>query len=239
MHRIIAAALGLGLGAFGLAGFGAIAQEAPAQAVVVELYTSQGCSSCPPADALLEELAGREDVIALALHVDYWDYIGWADSFADPAYTKRQKAYARVAGARSVYTPQMVVQGQEHLVGLRPAELADLIRTHGRRAAVTVVEMERKGGQLRITAKAPARAFARPVLVQLVLYTASEAVEIRHGENAGRRIIYANIVTDWKQLGEWDGRSALSMRVAAGTGPAVVIVQEPGPGAILASARLR
>ena len=80
--------------------------------VVVELYTSQGCSSCPPADAMLHDLAARPDVIALALHVDYWDYIGWVDEFADPAYTRRQKQYAQVAGNPSVYTPQMVIGGR-------------------------------------------------------------------------------------------------------------------------------
>src|SRR6056297_1329329 len=81
--------------------------------VVVELFTSQGCSSCPPADAMLGELAERDDVIPLALHVDYWDYIGWADIFADPAYTRRQKGYAHATGQRMVYTPQMVIDGQD------------------------------------------------------------------------------------------------------------------------------
>ena len=95
--------------------------------VVVELYTSQGCSSCPPADAILAELADREDVIALAFHVDYWDYIGWKDIFADPANTLRQRNYARVAGARSVYTPQMIVDGQDHVVGTKPMKLAEHI----------------------------------------------------------------------------------------------------------------
>src|SRR5918996_4983900 len=85
--------------------------------VVVELFTSQGCSSCPPADALLAELAGKDGVIALALHVDYWDYLGWADSFASPAFTARQRAYAKKAHSRTIYTPQMIVQGEDRLVG--------------------------------------------------------------------------------------------------------------------------
>lgn len=85
--------------------------------VVVELYTSQGCSSCPPADALLHDLAEREDVIALALHVDYWDYIGWKDEFAHPQHAQRQRAYAQKAKRRSIYTPEFIVQGQTDVVG--------------------------------------------------------------------------------------------------------------------------
>ena len=83
--------------------------------VVLELFTSQGCSSCPPADALLAELAERPDIIALALHVDYWDYLGWKDSFGSPKYTARQRAYAKAARSRSVYTPEMVVQGEDRV----------------------------------------------------------------------------------------------------------------------------
>ena len=99
---------------------GAVAQT-PA---VVELYTSQGCSSCPPADELLAELAERDDVIALSLHVDYWDYLGWRDIHARHEFTKRQAAYRDAQGARSVYTPQMVIQGTEQVVGSRRGEVS-------------------------------------------------------------------------------------------------------------------
>lgn len=235
MHRMMTAALSLWLGGAGMG----IGQET-ANPVVVELFTSQGCSSCPPADALLAELASREDVIALALHVDYWDYIGWKDSFADPAFTRRQKAYAHAAGARTIYTPQMVVQGQEHLVGLRAMELADLIRAHGTQPAPIRISLERVGRSLRIRAEAPASPFGRDLVVQLVRYTPEEVVEIAHGENAGRRINYANIVTSWQALGEWDGSAPLAMEARADdNSPAVVILQEEGPGEIVAAARLR
>ena len=96
--------------------------------VVVELFTSQGCSSCPPADALLHELSKRDDVIPLALHVDYWDYIGWKDSFAQPAFTARQRGYAQASGRRAIYTPQMIIGGQFDVVGNRPMDVAAIIR---------------------------------------------------------------------------------------------------------------
>ena len=92
--------------------------------VVLELFTSQGCSACPPADALLTEYAPRDDVIALALHVDYWDYIGWKDTFGDPAHTTRQKGYAAAADRSFVYTPQMVVDGQGQIKGVKPSQVA-------------------------------------------------------------------------------------------------------------------
>ena len=104
--------------------------------VVVELFTSQGCSSCPPADALLERLSGRNDVIALSLHVDYWDYIGWKDKFASLAHTKRQQAYARAGGRRSVYTPQMIVNGLDDVAGTAPMDVVDMIDRHSRRQPV-------------------------------------------------------------------------------------------------------
>ena len=103
---------------------------AESRPVVVELFTSQGCSSCPPADAFLHELSQRDDVIALALHVDYWDYIGWKDIFAQPAFTKRQKAYAKAGGRRSVYTPQMIIGGQDHVVGTHEENASALIQQH-------------------------------------------------------------------------------------------------------------
>ena len=125
------------------AGLSATAANAGDRPVVIELYTSQGCSSCPPADALLNELAGRDDVIALAMHVDYWDYIGWKDIFANPAHTVRQRAYANADGQRMIYTPQMIVGGKDHVVGYKPMHLAKLIETHGDLPVVVDIQMIR------------------------------------------------------------------------------------------------
>ncbi|MGB8621410.1 MAG: DUF1223 domain-containing protein [Paracoccaceae bacterium] len=218
---------------------GASAQADGGSPVVVELYTSQGCSSCPPADKILSALADRDDVIALALHVDYWDYIGWKDVFADPANTKRQKAYARAAGSRMVYTPQMVVEGAEHLVGHRPMELAELIQKHSAVSSPVTLTLSRKNGNLLITARAEPP-LDHEVVMQLVRYIPEQTVDIKRGENAGRTISYSNIVTEWTSVAKWDGRAPFSMSFPAKGGePVVAIVQEPGPGPILAAARLR
>ncbi|NCO87617.1 MAG: DUF1223 domain-containing protein [Rhodobacterales bacterium] len=216
-----------------LAGGGAVAQTSP---VVVELFTSQGCSSCPPADELLHELAAREDVIALALHVDYWDYIGWADAFARPQFTRRQQGYAMIAGAHMVYTPQMVIGGTDHVAGAdRPAVLAQL-RRHAAAVSDVRLDLRREGGALVIAAEAGA---ARPMVVQLVRYVPEQTVEIGAGENIGRHISYANIVTSWEVLTLWTGQAPLALRTAtAGDGPVVVIIQAEGPGPVLAAARL-
>ena len=217
----------------------AAAAQSVDRPVVVELYTSQGCSSCPPADAFLGELAKRDDVIPLALHVDYWDYIGWKDKFASPQHTERQKAYASAAGRRSIYTPQMIVQGQEHVVGNHPKNVNALIKRHGAAEVTVDLQLSITGNQLQVTASKVARA-KTPVLVQLVRYMPRKLVQIRSGENAGRTITYANIVTDWQLLDEWNMRRPLDLSTkVSGEDPLVVIVQERGPGRILAAARLR
>ena len=218
---------------------GATAALAEDRPVVVELFTSQGCSSCPPADRLLAQLAGREDVIALALHVDYWDYIGWKDSFAQPAFTARQKGYARAAGQRSVYTPQMIVGGLDHVMGVRPMAVADLIRAHAEAPRKALVELERAAdAQLAIEIRAVAP--VGPAEVHLVRYRPHATVKITRGENAGRTLDYANIVTEWSVLARWDGQAPLRLLAEAkGEQPVVVLVQGADHGAVLAAARLR
>lgn len=213
----------------------ALAETAP---VVVELYTSQGCSSCPPADAMLRELAKRDGVIALALHVDYWDYIGWADSFAQPAFTIRQKAYARAAGARMVYTPQMIIGGRDHVIGTKPMDVMDHIERHRGVDLPVAVELVVSGDMVRIEAQSQSGA-ATPCVVQVVRYEPSQTVEIHRGENAGRTLDYVNIVTSWDVIGEWDGAEPFVAEVPRGAGPVVVMVQGVGHGPVLGAAELR
>jgi hypothetical protein len=207
-------------------------------ATVVELYTSQGCSSCPPADAYLARLARQPGVIALALHVDYWDYLGWTDDFGHAQFSDRQRAYAHALGLASIYTPQMIVGGVEQAAGSDPGQVARLIggqRTDGEQIGL---QLRREGGQVSIQALPGARG-AGPLVVQLVRYLPSQRVMIEQGENAGRTIDYVNIVTSWSRIGLWDGRGALEMTVpAAGPEAVVVILQDEGPGAIRAAAVL-
>jgi len=212
------------------------------QPVVVELYTSQGCSSCPPADALLQKLAQRSDVIALALHVDYWDYIGWKDIFAMPQFSERQRSYARAAGARSVYTPQMIIGGQTHLMGNKPMDLLDAINRQKALHSPVSVALDRKGPKLNIALGVVGQGeVPRGMVVQLVRFVPNQTVSIKRGENAGRTINYANIVTMWKPVGSWDGRRAKSITVDVGENenPVAVILQAKNYGPVIAAAQLR
>lgn len=229
MRHLVSAAGGLWL---------ALAAPSVAErAVVVELYTSQGCSSCPSADAFLESLANDPRVIPLALHVDYWDYIGWKDTFGQAKFTDRQKSYARAIGSRTIYTPQMIVGGVGRVEGNVPEEVAAHIAEQLSLTSPVTLVVERQGDVLVIRAEADPPLDA-PVRVQLVRYRPEETVEIDRGENAGKRITYRNIVTSWENLGEWPGNAPLSLSASvAGGDPAVVILQEKGPSAILAAAR--
>lgn len=211
-----------------------MAQNGP---VVVELFTSQGCSSCPPADAMLHDLVDRDDIIALALHVDYWDYIGWKDVFGRPENTQRQHGYARAARATTVYTPQMVIGGLDHVVGSRPMQVMNAVQAQARRGNTVNVTLNRRGDAVQIIATAAARG---DYVIQLVRFTAEETVAIRRGENAGRTFSYANIVKSWDVIGRWDGLAALTLDVAAaGSDGVVVIVQQAGYGPIVGAAQLK
>lgn len=209
--------------------------------VVIELFTSQGCSSCPPADALLHELTKRDDVIALSLHVDYWDYIGWKDQFADPAFAERQRAYARAGGRRMIYTPQMIVNGQDSVVGVKPMKLNDLIRAHQNQPVVAEVEIEAAtGGEYTVRVMPSGGGSSVGADVHLVRYSELRSADIKRGENAGRTIDYANVVEDWTHVGQWDGTSAREFTVELnGSGPGVILVQSRNNGRIKAAGIIR
>ena len=207
--------------------------------VVVELYTSQGCSSCPPADALLADLSLTSGVIPLALHVDYWDYIGWADTFGDPKFSARQKAYAHAAGEKMIYTPQMIVEGALRVEGNQPSAVDAAIRAAQDQVSPVGLTLERQAGSVEITAM-PLAGLPDDMVIQLVRYRARQEVEIERGENEGLNVAYHNIVLSWTQVGEWAGDEPLQMTVPApGDDGVVVIIQTEGPGAIVAAARLK
>ena len=211
------------------------------QGVVVELYTSQGCSTCPPADALMAKLAQTPGVIGLSLHVDYWDYIGWTDTFGQASFTERQKAYAHAAGEKMIYTPQMIVAGGARVAGNQPSEVAAALAAV--QPSPVTLTLARQGGDLVINATAP-QPLESPVIVQLVHYTDHAEVAIERGENSGLKVVYNNIVTSWQKVGDWSGLEPLQLVTAAGGGPVVVILQSRAPGGlgpaqIVAAARLK
>jgi hypothetical protein len=211
--------------------------------VVVELFTSQGCSSCPPADALLGKLAKRPDVVALAFHVDYWDYIGWKDPYASPAFTQRQHSYADALGLHMVYTPQMVIDGHADVVGSHTlaveAAIADarqqpkLLLTLGHNAAGAY--------DVRIP-DAPAGGASGPASVWLVLFDRQHQTPVKRGENAGATLTDYNIVREFRRLGTWSGTA---VDLPLGIDPAAmkesgcaVIVQADPMGPVLGAAAL-
>lgn len=221
---------GLGLS---LLGGAARADERPA---VVELFTSQGCSSCPPADAYLGELARSGRVLALAYHVDYWDNLGWKDPFASPSGTERQRLYGRALGLSGIYTPQMVVDGQIDAVGSdRRAVEAALA---GARRQGPAIRLAAASGKLAVSVAA--QKTGAPAEVVLVAYLDQADTKVRRGENAGRSLTEYAIVRGVYPLGRWTGEAAsytidLSA-IAADATDAAVLVQTPGPGAIVGAA---
>ncbi|MEM9578322.1 MAG: DUF1223 domain-containing protein [Pseudomonadota bacterium] len=219
------------------------AMAAPAQAentpVVVELFTSQGCSSCPPADEMMKTLVARDDVIALSLHVDYWDYIGWKDEFADPGHAKRQRSYAAVAGRRSVYTPEMIVNGTTDIVGAKPMDLAMAIEEHKEAPKAVSVELSpSQNDRVLIEAQAMVDGLG-PMDVVMLRYQPARVARITRGENAGRTIEYVNVAESWQLVSTWNGEGPLSIETAVpGDHPVVVLIQAQNHGPIKGAARL-
>ncbi|WP_037309996.1 DUF1223 domain-containing protein [Ruegeria halocynthiae] len=208
--------------------------------VVVELFTSQGCSSCPPADQIMQDLAKRTDVIGLALHVDYWDYIGWKDEYADPNHTLRQRAYAREGGRSMIYTPQMVINGQHDVVGAQSRELDRLIDAHLTAAAEASVQATRSGNDVTVTVEPVELPDGESYDVRVVQYSPMRHASIRRGELAGHELDYANVVESWQMAGQWDGVAPQQYSVSLTSDlPAVVLVQRTGHGPIVAATKVK
>ena len=206
--------------------------RAMAAPVVVELFTSQGCSSCPPADAFLTDLARqRRDVLALAFHVTYWDSLGWKDPYSLEMATERQRAYAAHFGGEGVYTPQMVVDGVTGFVGSnRPEGLSAIAAAAPKPVSVSLI----REGQI-LLVKVGAGAGRAQVL--LVGFDPSHETQIGRGENGGRTLVETNIVRSLTPLGGWSGLAVeLRSLPAAGEGFAVLLQTEDGR--IIGAARL-
>lgn len=175
---------------------------------VVELFTSQGCASCPPADALLTSLAGREDVVALAYHVDYWDYIGWEDTFGDKGFSDRQRGYAKILGSTRIFTPQMIINGTEGVVGSRRDEVQDAVTSAQLPLAVS---LSVHGDMLKL--RAPADSTLEDATIWLVRYLDRADVAIDRGENAGKTMVYTQVVVDRQPVGMWEAAAGAEIKL--------------------------
>lgn len=222
----------------GVLGVCALAMIAiPAQAeprAVVELFTSQGCSSCPPADKVIGDLAKDPSVIALSLPIDYWDYLGWKDTLADSRFSARQKAYSRMRGDRDVYTPQVVVNGAVHVLGSDIGKIEGAINDtrHATGVMSVPVSLVVGGKQINVSVGALAPGVA-PSHGEIWICAVSREVPILigRGENRGREVTYHNVVRQWLKVGDWSGKAGnwtvpLENVLRDGVDAAVVYVQD-------------
>lgn len=226
----LAAALGAAPGA-------AEATEPTATPVVVELFTSQACSFCPPADAMLGELAQRDDVIALTLNVDYWDFEGWKDRLARPENVERQRGYAAAFGVRVLSTPEIVVHGATSVKGANHAKVAGAIgaapQPHAR------IKLSREGGALKIDIKSVAGDDAQLCRVLVIGYDGPHEFHMKSGGNSGKTVSYHNVVQEMQDLGTWAGADkTLTTTINENMSGYAVVLQAPGHGPILAAAKI-
>jgi hypothetical protein len=173
--------------------------------VVVELFTSQGCSSCPPADAYLKTLLGKPDVIPLSYHVDYWDYLGWRDTLGSADYSQRQYDYAASRGDKNVYTPQTVINGREHYVGNQGPSVADGIVAARQSDGADWIDIAMSENKSDLVVEIGAGAAGKEATLWLMAYAPAISVEIKKGENAGNTVVYNNVVRKMVPAGMWHG----------------------------------
>jgi hypothetical protein len=209
---------------------------------VIELFTSQGCSSCPEADKLLGELAKDPTVIAVSLPIDYWDYLGWRDTLADPKFTARQKAYSKIRGDRQIYTPQVVVNGKLHALGSDRASIERAIGDSTGKYGVMSIPVKVSVAKGQITVSVPDSASANSSGEVWICSVAKELpVAIGRGENRGKEVVYHNVVRNWLKVGDWSGKAAtwtvpIENLSGQGVDGAIAYVQEGSrekPGAML------
>ena len=229
-------------GALGVCAIVAVIRPAHADPrAVVELFTSQGCSSCPPADKIVGELAKDPNVIALSMPIDYWDYLGWKDTLADSRFSARQKAYSHVRGDRNLYTPQMIVNGSAQVIGSDRAAIEGAITNTSRADGVmsVPVTMTLSGKLLNVSVEASKVSATGHGEVWLCSVSKSVPISIGRGENRGQQITYYNVVRNIVKVGDWNGGAGnwtvpLENISRDGVDAAVVYLQDgnrekPGP----------
>ena len=207
----------------------------------IELFTSQGCSSCPPADLNLGKLATRPDIVALSFHIDYWDYIGWKDRFASKESTERQRVYARTLKQRYVYTPEMVVDGRAHEPGVKESAIEGLLAEARRQSPKrTTPELKRTAAGT-LTIRLAAAKLAQPADVIVFAYDRRHSTPIERGENNGRRLENFNVVRHFEVVSRWNGTeqqwTVQAERFQPDQGIAV-LVQQADQGPVLGANKL-
>jgi hypothetical protein len=220
-----------------------VPQPVPARAVV-ELFTSQGCSSCPPADVVLQAYAKDPGVIALSFPVDYWDYLGWKDTLASPRNSERQRAYAKARGDGAIYTPQVVVNGVTHVNGALKADIASAIEATTKKIEADRPQLwfwqERNTLNIAVGAAAAGH-IVKDSTVWLGIVQSSAAIDIKRGENTGKSLVYTNVVRELTPIGLWKGQ-AMQVQIPRAavmtpeTQKSVVLIQEGKAGPIIAAA---
>ncbi|AJA66306.1 MULTISPECIES: DUF1223 domain-containing protein [Bradyrhizobium] len=234
-------------GALGICAIVAVIRPAEAEPrAVVELFTSQGCSSCPPADQVIGDLSKDPSIIALSMPIDYWDYLGWKDTLADSRFSARQRAYSRMRGDREVYTPQVVVNGSTHVIGSDRAGIESAIGQTDKGTGVmsVPVTMSLAGKQINVSVAASKESAVSRGEVWICSITKSVPIAISRGENRGQQITYHNVVRNLLKVGDWNGRPEswtvpLENLTRDGVDGAVVYVQDGSrekPGAMLGAA---
>jgi len=227
-------------GASALLGRSALA-ESKAGPWAIELFTSQGCSSCPPADALLGKLAQRPDIVALSFHIDYWDYIGWKDRFASKETTARQRAYARTLRQKYIYTPEMVVDGRVHQPGINDGQVDSMLADARRQSAARTTPMLKRMADGTLRVALDAATIAGPADVTLFVYDRRHATPVQRGENEGRRLDDFNVVRRFEIVSRWEGAQAHWTVPADRFQPEqglAVIVQQSDHGPVLGANKL-
>ncbi|WP_170984584.1 DUF1223 domain-containing protein [Rhodoligotrophos defluvii] len=225
-----------------LGGIGGVAQSWAGGRAVLELFTSQGCSSCPPADKLLHELAQKPGIVALTYNVDYWDYLGWKDTLATPENSRRQREYAERRGDREVYTPQLVIDGRAHAVGSRRDDIERILKAHmAEQRPAPSLTIDRHGRELEVSI-GPAVDPSQPMeaTVWLMMIQPEVSVSIQRGENLDKQITYTNVVRRIIPVAMWHGEplkvSLPASELATPDTPSgVVLVQEDDGGPIIAA----
>ncbi len=210
---------------------------------VVELFTSQGCSSCPPADAVLRGLKDRDDILALSWAVDYWDRLGWKDTFGDPQHSRRQRAYNKRMGRSGVYTPQMIIDGRYQVVGSRRDDVEEaIVSADNDEHMISTPTVHTTGDMIEIDL-APAT-LPQTVAVRIVWYLSEAAVNVQRGENRGRELVYTNVVRYTEMAEDWNG-AARTIAIDPEHGEklgadhvAVLLHKGFGEGEILAAAKI-